>query len=163
MFTKKNKKIFVIILAVVFLAISGISTMVYMKSSVEDGEEERPRTAAHSNQPPTYIPLDMVLANLSDEGGGRMVQIQAMLVVEDTALIEKTKKFMPVIHSRVLLHMTKYSADEILSLEGKTALRKEIALIAAKSMGLISDRDTVSKKKTQNPIQDVVFSSFIVQ
>ena len=117
-------------------------------------------------------------AREEDEFGARaerVAQIGVTFRVVDAKAVDTVKPFLPIIRSGVLMTISKYTADELLSEEGKTKLTKAILVEAIKPFGgseedLPEEEDTHStaKKKKKKaapefPVTAVLYSSFIVQ
>lgn len=173
---KKSKKMLFIIIGVVVLALVGGGAAFFLmkkKPAAEgDAHEEEPVVEYHAPEPgtpPTFLPLDSMVANLADPGGNRVVQLGITLQIQDAKTSDAIKVYMPSIRNGILLLVSQHTADEILSPEGKEKLAQEIIEEVSGVMGYeIEDHaDTGTKKKRRrappSPLQGVLFSSFIVQ
>jgi flagellar protein FliL len=178
----KSKKLMVIVLAaVVLLAVAGGGAWFLLKPKAEDADVEavKPKAAA---APPTYLPLESVVVNLADPGGDRFVQIGITLEISDAKSADTVKSFMPAIRSGILMVVSQRTTQELLQLEGKEKLAADIKREVSRPLGFeIAEEadpeeqpapkkgakgkaDKKPKKKTEaNPVQRVLFSSFIVQ
>lgn len=180
----KSKKLLFIIIGVVVLALVGAGAALFLmkKNQAEDGEgdgsEETHAAETPKNDPktpPTFLPLDAMVVNLADEGGNRFVQMAITLQLADPKVAEEIKVFMPTIRNSILMLISQRTAEQILKIEGKEALIKEIIGEVSLVMGYDyedpnaePEADTKGKKPKRkrpvyNPIQGVLFSSFIVQ
>jgi flagellar protein FliL len=173
---KKSKKLLFIILGVVVLALLGAGGAFFIlkKNTAEpsDGHEEEPVAEYHAPDPgvpPTFLPLDSMVVNLADPGGNRVVQLAITLQVQDTQTADAIKVYMPSIRNGILLLVSQRTADEVLRAEGKELLAQAIIEEISGVMGYeIEDHEDTGKKKKRrrappNPLQNVLFSSFIVQ
>lgn len=180
---KKSKKMLFIILGVVLLlALAGGGGVIfYLKSQAHDGEEgDAPKEeevhyeAPEPGTPPTFVPLDPMVINLADPGGNRYAQLGITLQVQDAKTEEAIKPFMPAIRNGILMLISQRTSAEMLKIEGKEELVKDIIAEVSHVMGYQVEDDhaeddgsTKKRKKKRhgppNPIQDVLFSSFIVQ
>lgn len=189
-----SKKLLVIGSVVLVLAVGGAGGFVYMQkanAATELDEDEASGSAkvehtVANKEAPVYVPLESLVANVKDASGIRMAQMSITLVVDNAKTQERVKQFIPGIRSGLLLLVSDYSGDELLSREGKERLKKDIANVVRKAMGLplentlqegdgLDENEEVvatkgkgskkepRKKKAPSPIQDVLFSSFIVQ
>ncbi|MFZ4550859.1 MAG: flagellar basal body-associated FliL family protein [Aquabacterium sp.] len=130
--------------------------------------------------PPTFVPLDPFIVNLTDRDSERYAQVGITLQVDDPHMGDEMKAYMPAIRNAVLLVLSHKSSADLLSAEGKEKLAHEIRRDAARAMGYeIYDPDeeaedpeaeTSSKKKKKkrpaesyNPIVQVHYSNFIIQ
>ena len=176
----KSKKLLFIILGVVVLALVGAGGAFFIlkknTSDHEDGADEEAmveHSAPAPGTPPTFMPLDSMVVNLADPGGNRFVQLAITLQVQDTATGDAIKLYMPSIRNGILMLVSQRTAEVILKPEGKEKLCQDIIEEISNTMGYELDDheeadDTNSKKKKRrrtppNPLQGVLFSSFIVQ
>jgi len=181
----KSKKVLFIIIGVVVLALVGGGAAFFLMKknhAAEDGEggaaaaeEHAPEPPKHDPKaPPTFLPLDAMVVNLADEGGNRFVQLAITLQLADAKTGEDMKVYMPSIRNGILMLISQRTAEQILKIEGKEELTKEIVAEVSHVMGYEyedpdaePEADTKGKKKKKravyNPIQGVLFSSFIVQ
>jgi flagellar FliL protein len=139
--------------------------------------------------PPTYVPLDPFVVNLADKESDRFAQIGVTLQVDDAKFADEMKAYMPAIRNGILLVLSHKTSAELLERSGKEALADEITREAARQMGIeVEDPDEEEassrksaqaeeeasakpakkkkKKKRQpvhNPINSVLFSTFIIQ
>jgi flagellar protein FliL len=183
---KSKKMLIIIIAAVVVLAlVGGAGAFFLMKKKPAEGEDgadadhsEKPavvRKAPDPKVPPTFLPIDNMVVNLADPGGGRFAQVGITLKLEDAKTADNVKLYMPAIRNGILLEISQRTADELLGVEGKEKLTKAIIREVSGQLGFEVDdeedttEDTAktSKKKRKvpvyTPVQAVLFSSFIVQ
>ncbi len=130
--------------------------------------------------PPTFVPLDPFVVNLADKDTERYAQVGISLQVDDPKIADEMKAYMPAIKDSIILILSHKTSEELLSLEGKQKMAEEIQRAAARAMGyeveepeedLPEDAANPPKKKKKkkkkvesyNPIERVVYSSFIVQ
>jgi flagellar FliL protein len=170
--------LFIIIGAVVLLLIVGVvGFMVLGKKQAAAADEEgaaEPVAAAHAPAhdghavAPTYLPMDNMVVNLADPGGERVAQVGITLELVDAHAVDTVKGYMPSIRSGVLMLLSKRTAEELLSPEGKQKLIDDILVESSRPFGGGEEEDTGSKKKkkkaaVQYPVTGVLFSSLIVQ
>ncbi len=180
----KSKKMLLIVLAVVlFVALAALGTMLYVnkqRAAAQLGDEEaRPVASKVEVGPPTYLPLDNMVVNLADPGGERVAQIGITLELQNAAAVEQVKQYLPSIRSGILLLVSQRTSEDLLKIEGKEKLARDILREASRPFGGI-DEDEVeadAPKSGENaratrkqrrapanqPVQRVLFSSFIVQ
>jgi len=181
----KSKKMLIIILAVVLvvLAAGGGGAYFYISkqraaAAAEDGEDPATAKAADhgpAKTAPVYLPLDSMVVNLADPGGEKVAQIGITLEVNDAKASDSVKSFLPTIRNGILKQISRRTAAELLSIEGKEALAKDILRETAIPFGGGNDTEheesPVAKKKppskksaqAEMPVKGVLFSSFIVQ
>jgi flagellar protein FliL len=183
----KSKKLLFIIIGVVVLALVGGGAAFFLlkkKNADEeggDGAEPAHKAEAHAptpkrdpKVPPTFLPLDAMVVNLADPGGNRFAQMGITLQLADAHTGDEMKVYMPSIRNGILILISQRTADELLKAEGKEALTHDIIAEISHVMGYEYEHpdaepetDAKGKKKKKrevnNPIEGVLFSSFIVQ
>jgi flagellar protein FliL len=180
---KKSKKLLFILIGAVVLALLGGGGALYVikknaaAAAAADGEEEMVADAHHDapKTPPTFLPLDSMVVNLADPGGNRFVQMVVTLQLQDAKAGDDIKVYMPTIRNSILMLVSQLSSEQILLIQGKEKLAKDIVREISSIMGYELDEDHADsesepgsrKKKSRrappNPLQGVLFSSFIVQ
>lgn len=180
---KSKKMLIIIIAAVVVLALVGGGAAFFLmkkKPADEEGHSDEEKAApkvTHKapdpKKPPTYLPMDAMVVNLADPGGGRFVQLGITLKLDDPKTADTMKQYMPSIRSAVLIAVSQRTADELLASEGKEKLTKAIIRAASEQLGYeVEDEEdetapAAKKKKKRNlpplPVEAVLYSSFIVQ
>lgn len=182
---KSKKKLFIIIGVVVLALIGGGVGFLLMKKNPDDEEGGDGHAAAKEEAhapppkhdptaPPTFLPLDSMVVNLADPGGNRFAQLAITLKLADAKTGEDIKLYMPAIRNGILIVVSQRTAEEMLGADGKESLTHDIIAEISSVMGYDYDHpgaesaaDTKSKKKKKravyNPVEGVLFSSFIVQ
>ncbi|MFM2347304.1 MAG: hypothetical protein RL654_2057 [Pseudomonadota bacterium] len=182
---KNSKKLFIIIGVVVVLLLGGggAGFMIWKKkaaeaaaAAAEEGGEDahavaKPKPAKRDPKlPPAYMPLDPFVVNLADRDADRYAQIGVTLEIDDPKFAEEMKPYMPAVRNAVLMILSHKTAAELQGREGKELLAAEIAREVVRPMGINIDdegEDDGKKKRKRtpvyNPVQQVHFSSFIVQ
>lgn len=158
----KGKKMLIIILAVVILVVvlgAGAAFFLLKKQGADEGAEEAEGPAKSSKvdpkSPPTYLPLENMVVNLADPGGNRFAQVGITLQLADLSTSDTIKVFMPGIRNGILLILSQRTTEELLQVQGKEQLAADIIAEVSRQLGYEGNK--------QNPIQAVLFSSFIVQ
>lgn len=178
---KKSKKLLFIIIGVVVLALVGAGAAFFImkkNAAAADDEFADEEPAAHvakdPKNAPVFMPLENMVVNLADPGGTRFIQLGLTLQLQDAKTEADVKVYMPSIRSQVLLLISQRTADEMLQVQGKAKLAKDIIAAISQEMGYeVADAeaehaDEAPKKKKKakappNPVQAVLFSSLIVQ
>lgn len=180
---KKKLIIIVAIVLVLVLVGGGAALLLLKKKAPAEGEEgEEPAAATHApaakpGTPPVFVPLEPFTVNLADKDVDRFAQIGVTLEVADAKFGEQIKAYMPAIRSNILMVLSHKTSAELLSLEGKQKLAKEINRESVRPMGIeledeeeepIADEAPKKKKKKKkaavvSPVLNVHFSNFIVQ
>ena len=185
---KGSKKLWIIIGVVVLLVAGGGGGYVMMQrkaaaaaaADAEGGHGAAGEAApAHkpvkrdAHTPPAYLPLDPFVVNLADRDNDRYAQIGITLEIDDAKFADEMKAYMPAVRNAILMILSHKTAADMLGREGKELLAAEIAREAVRPMGInieveSEDDPPATKKKRRaapvyNPVQQVHFSSFIVQ
>jgi flagellar FliL protein len=101
-----------------------------------------------------YFAIDPPLVvNFEDSSAVRFLQISMEVMAHDPKTIESVTKNIPVIRNNLLLLMSNRNYQTMMSREGKEALRKEA----------LTEINSVQKKQGGEPIDDLLFTSFVVQ
>ncbi len=162
---KKSKKLLFIIAGVLVLALAGAGGALFIlkkNTADEHGDEEAVAEENHKpKNPPTFLPLENMVVNLADAGGNRFVQLGLTLQLQDAATETAVKAFIPSIRSQILVLLSQRTAEEMLQVQGKEKLSADIIAAISKEMGYASAKP--GAKAPPNPVQAVLFSSFIVQ
>jgi len=181
----KGKKKLIIMIAAILLVVlvGGGAAVIMMKKKAAAADEEGAddhAPAAHlkvdPKHPPIFLPLDPFTVNLADKEADRFAQVGITLEVVDQATGDQMKAFMPAIRSNVLMILAHKTSAELLSLEGKEKLSREILRASVLPMGVELDpeddeapADEAPKKKKKkkaaqaSPVLKVHFSNFIIQ
>ena len=115
-------------------------------SSGGHGEEGAKGSVFYAIDPPLVV-------NFEDGSAVRFLQISMEVMAKDQKAIDSVQKDMPLIRNNLLLLMSNRDYQSMMSREGKEKLRSE-ALAEIKS---------VQKKQGGDDIDDVLFTSFVVQ
>ena len=182
----KKKLIIIVAAALLVVLLGGGAAVLLLKKKApvdgEDGAEDthEPAPAAHAKPgtPPVFVPLDPFTVNLADKEVDRFAQIGITLEVTDAHTADTIKAYLPAIRSNVLMVLSHKTSAELMSREGKQKLAREILRESVRPMGIelddegtdeVSTTDTVKPKKkkkkqaVENPVTNVLFSTFIVQ
>lgn len=168
----KSKKMLVIVGGlVVVLALAGGGAWFVMGKKAAAGEEVEEVSHEAPKGPPTFLPLDNMVVNLADPGGGKVAQVGITLEVVDAKAVEKVKVYLPAIRSGILLLISQRTAEDLLQIEGKEKLAEDVLAEAMRPFGGGEAVDPKDKKAVARakrlaeagPVRAVYFSSFIVQ
>ncbi len=167
---KKGRKLLFIVAGVLVLALLGAAGALYiLKKNTADEHEDGEAVAEVSQKPrtpPTFLPLENMVVNLADPGGNRFIQLGLTLQLQDAKAGEDMKAYMPSIRSQILLLISQRTSEEMLQVQGKEKLSADIIAAISREMGYASARPGSGAKgaaASANPVQAVLFSSFIVQ
>jgi len=180
-----KKKLIVIGAIVALLVVAGAAAALIMMNRHGGDEEEGAaphKAAAAKAGPPTFLALENMVVNLADPGGDRFAQIGITLELEDAKTAEQVKQYLPAIRSAILLLVSQRTAQELLAREGKEKLAYDVLREVSRPLGYRvskkprkkasqeadedSDEDPPERgrqSQSQNPVRQVLFSSFIIQ
>ena len=175
----KSKKLIVIgaVLALLVVAGAGAAWFFSSRSHAEEEDGAAPARKESAKVVPTFLPMENMVVNLADPGGDRFAQIGITLEVSDAKTAEQIKQYLPSIRSGILLLASQRTSEELLQREGKEKLAADIlrevsrplgyTVPSAKARSEAQDEDpedrAARRKADRNPVQRVLFSSFIIQ
>lgn len=178
----KSKKMLIIVIALVLvLGIGGAAAFFILgkkKHADEEGGAAEPAHETTAKTPPTFLPFENMVVNLADPGGDRFAQIGITVEVADAKTAEQIKLYLPSIRSSVLMLVSQRTSGELLVREGKEKLAKDILREVSRPLGFTVPRDRPkraasaedeeeddrpARKPPKNPVQGILFSSFIIQ
>jgi flagellar protein FliL len=125
----------------------GTITAVVAASSGGHGEEGGGKAAVfYAIDPPLVV-------NFEDGSVVRFLQITMEIMAHDQKAIDSVQKNIPLIRNNLLLLMSNRNYQSLMSRDGKEKLRAE-------ALGEVND---VEKKQGGEAVDDVLFTSFVVQ
>ena len=172
---KRKGKLLLIIASLVLLALAvAVAALLWIKKQQAMEEYDELDEAVQATQkvdpkhPPVYLELDSMVVNLADPGGSRFAQLGITLKLKDESTAAAIKSRMPSIRNGILLQISQRTANELLSLEGKQRLNRDIVREISTEMGYRLDGEATSveaarARRQTHPVQEVLFSSFLVQ
>ena len=148
---KRKSSIWVILLVLIAVAASaggGYSWWVLHKS--------KPTTAKAVPVIPVFMPLETFTVNLitPDNNLDRVLYIGLTLRLPDDATRAKLNDYLPEVRSRLLLLLSRQSADSLSNEEGKQRLVGEIKNVLSPPM---------LKGQPNQVVSDVLFTAFILR
>ncbi|HEY2782873.1 MAG TPA: flagellar basal body-associated FliL family protein [Steroidobacteraceae bacterium] len=114
------------------------------------------KSAEHggAGKPSVYYAIDPPLVvNFEDGSAVRFLQITMEIMAHDEKAIESVQKNIPLIRNNLLLLMSNRNYQSMMSREGKEKLRQEA----------LAEVRAVQKKEGSPDVDDVLFTSFVVQ
>lgn len=101
-----------------------------------------------------YYAIDPPLVvNFEDSAAVRFLQITVELMARDQKAIDGVQKNVPLIRNNLLLLISNRDYKTLMSREGKEKLRQEA----------LTEVRNISKKEGAPPVDDLLFTSFVVQ
>lgn len=172
----KSKKLIIIgaVVALLLVVVGGGAAWFLSKrhAADEDGEGGPAKTAEPAAAP-TFLPIDMMVVNLADNGGERFAQIGITLELADVKTADLVKQHMPSIRNGILMLASQRTSDELLSREGKEKLAADILREVSRPLGFevpatkgqknAEGEEPPRSRKGASPVRRVLFSGFIIQ
>jgi flagellar FliL protein len=150
---KKGKgKLVAIAVAAVMVLAGGGGAFWWFTRGAHAASETTPKRAAAEEGGGGVVPLETFLVNLADKSGSRYLKTTLKLVVPDEKTAEKLAKNEVAVtraRSAILELLTTKTADELVTAEGKSALKKAICERVSPLVGA--------------EVTDVLFVDFVVQ
>jgi flagellar FliL protein len=107
-----------------------------------------------SGKPSLYYAIDPPLVvNFEDGSAVRFLQISMEIAAHDEKAIDSVQKNIPLIRNNLLLLMSNRNYQSMMSREGKDKFRQEA----------LAEIRAVQKKEGSPDVDDVLFTSFVVQ
>jgi flagellar FliL protein len=124
-----------------------IRAIVPVASASHGGEEGSGKTAVYyAIDPPLVV-------NFEDGSVVRFLQISMEVMAHDQKTIDSVQKNIPLIRNNLLLLMSNRNYQSMMSREGKEKLRQEA----------LTEINAVQKKEGSPNVDDLLFTSFVVQ
>ena len=181
---KKKLIVIIVVVALVLAVVGGAAAFMMKKKTAdaeldEDGADSKGKAARHDPKVvPTFAPLEPFTVNLADRDAERFAQVGITLELENAAVADQIKAYMPAIRNNILLAIADRTAAELQGREGKQALAERIRRETVRALGVeVEDEeapvdeaaDTKPAKKKRKkveqvlPVRSVHFSNFIIQ
>ena len=145
---KKSRKVLIGIVAAVLVVAAGGGAVAWRRSHAPTpAAEEKP------SGPQGLLSLEPFVVNLADRGGSRFLRASIRVIVESPEHAEHVQKndiALMRVRSTILELLTQQTADRLVTVEGKTALRHAIA-------------EHLEPVLDDTKVTDVLFSDFVVQ
>jgi flagellar FliL protein len=123
--------------------------------------EEAPEAAADTHHedeplaPAQYIALDPpFVVSFDEEDGARYLQLQLQAMARDAATIAAVKQHNPAVRNALLFLLSGYELEAIMTQAGKEELRQAM---------LKSTNEILKKNRVATPVEDLYFTSLVVQ
>lgn len=172
----KTKLLVIIGMAVLLLIVlgGGATYLLTKKKADEDtgdepAKEEKAAKKKEHELPPVYVKLEPFTVKLQSEGQDAYLQTTPELKLLEAATTEKVKQYMPEIRYHVLLILAAKKPSEIATPQGVQQLANEIRddingmIGESKRKAKAAGAAPADKAGPDDPVQAVVFTSFIVQ
>ncbi len=151
--SKSKSKLIVIGAVVALLAAGGGGGYWWWSHRAAPVEGEAAHEEAAEKVPAGIVSFEPFVANLADEGGSRFLRTSLKLLVDNEERakeIEESAVEKARVQSAVLEVLTEQTADDLITPEGKAALKEEIT---EKAQAVLEE----------TKVTDVLFTEFVVQ
>ncbi len=109
--------------------------------------------------PPVYLPMDPPLVvSLEDKGAIRFLQVTVEVMARDEKILDDVKTHMPVIRNNLLMLFGGQTIATLTTREDKEKLRTQALAEVQKVL-----KDNPRKDKVKGSVEDLYFTSFVVQ
>lgn len=175
----KGKLLMIVGIALVLLLGGGAAFVVLLKKNAAGGHEE---AKAQPMKPPIFVNLEPFTVNLQPENGEQYLQAVVALKISEKEVEEQIKVYMPELRHRILLLLSGKKASEISGPEERDMLsgeiRRQVNTVLYAASGRKPPEHTPARPigkvaaivtapahaaSPEDPIQGVLFTSFIIQ
>jgi flagellar FliL protein len=132
----KSKKLVLIIIGVLVLGAGGGAAWWFLKGD-SSKSADAPKASAKTELP-TFLNLDPLTVNLQHEEADQFLQIGITLKVSSAEMADKIRQNMPELRSHLIFLMSSKKPSELIPIEGKRKLAREIIAEANTVIGLQS-------------------------
>ncbi len=163
---KKKKLLLIIIVGLVLvLAVGGGAAFILLKKNKSADADPNAEHEVKLEAPPTFVKLEPFTVKLQPEEGKpeQYMQTTPELKVLDKHVAEKAKVYMPEIRHNVLLLLSGKKPSELSTPQGMEKLSLEIRSETNRILGGADKTSGTAKSGPDDPVQAVMFSSFIIQ
>jgi len=127
----KSKILVLALIGVLVLGAAGGAGWYFLKGNKHADE---PKAAVV--EPPTFLVLEPFTVNLQHEESDQFLQIGITLKVSSTELSDKIRQSLPEVRSRLIFLLSSKKASELIPIEGKKKLARDIAVETNSILGL---------------------------
>ncbi|MBM70498.1 MAG: flagellar basal body protein FliL [Haliea sp.] len=152
----KGKLIAIIAVVVVLLGGGGAAAFLLLGNNDDAATEvagAEPAAPKVEEREAAYMPLEKFLVNFDHKGGMRYIQTDIQLMAYEPAALENAQRNMPAVRNRLIMLLSDQDFDALRTVEGKETLRQDV----------LKAVNEVLKLSGQDAVQDVYFTSFVLQ
>lgn len=158
-----SKKLLIIIIAIGFLVLAAMGATLFLvyqklgavgetegepvKQSIEEKGSKKEEKAA---KPKPLIRLDTFIVNLADKDSSRYLRVTLELELMDEVTQAEIEKRMAPVRDAVLGILPTKKAQDIISAEGKKALKEELL-------------EAINKVMTKGKVTNIYYTEFVIQ
>jgi flagellar FliL protein len=155
---KSSKKMIIIGIVILLLAGAGAGYYFFMGNSEElDSEVSEEVIEEEDEEASDDIYYDMkksLIVNFPKDSGASLIQVSVSLLVKGEETIEALKKHEPMIRNNLLMAISAKGSKNLMTIEGKEALRDEMLKVVGEVM---------EKMTKKNKVTNIFFTSFVMQ
>jgi flagellar FliL protein len=179
---KKSKLMLIVVAAVVAVALIGGGAFFLIKKNAaqsdEDSGDDSPAKEHKAKQakkehgaPPVFVKLEAFTVKLQTENQDAYLQTVPELRVQDAHIGDTIKQYTPEIRYKVLLILSGKKASDLSTPQGMQKLANEMRVAinaileppAPRKKGSKEPEEPSDQASPDDPVQAVLFTSFIVQ
>lgn len=143
---KSGKRMIAVIAMVIFLGGGGAGFWYFMSlrntaalAQLEEGNDTAHMAESKKHdktKKPIFTTLENFTVNLNDPGGMHLAQIGITLEVENADVDTAIKDHLPIVRNRILFLISSKKIEDLLTLDGKSRLARQIQAAIAQSIGI---------------------------
>ena len=170
-------KLIVIIAVVMLLTTSAVIGALYFMGGFGGGDKDKAdkHDAKETEQkelvikPAFYLDLQPAfVVNFEDQTHAAYLQVEMQIMARDKDILETVSKHMPVIRNNILLILSAQKYEAVKTRKGKEDLQKTLLeaiqkVISEANPGHGADKEKEGKDAAPHNIEQVYFTSFIMQ
>lgn len=131
----KGKKILLAAVGILLLGALGGGAWFFLSGNKHEEKKEEVK------ETPVFVPLESFTVNLQREEGDQFLQVGITLKLSGAKIQEKVVEHLPEIRSRLLFLLSSKRPSELVPVEGKKKLAKDIAQEVNVVMGFAAPRE----------------------
>ena len=117
-------------------------------AAAEEAMQPEAKDAIYHNLHPAFV------ANFQGKSKKKFMQVYVVAMAYEQTVIDDMDLHMPAIRNNILMHLGKKTSDEVNTPEGKEMLRSEVLDVV---------RETLTEKTGEPGVEDLYFTSFVMQ
>jgi len=99
---------------------------------------------------PVYYPIEEIIINPANTDGSRYLLLSIAIQVENEGVSAKLKEKHAIVIDDINTLLSRYSTDELNSIEKRELIKKELAIM-------------INKTLEENSVQDLFFTKYVMQ
>ena len=149
------KLLFIIVGAVLLMAISAGMTFYFLKDGLSQSENEKTASEERVQKEEFYFDMGKpLIVDFSKDSSIRLIQISISFLVDEAEAVNALKKHEPMIRNNLLMMISAEGAEHLKTREGKEQLRS----------AMLQEASGILKKMAgKGQVKEVFFTSFVMQ